>query len=100
MSKVELKAALFDTSGVEWIGGEPPRHILIDKFHRNLESKSELNLYALLEETFDLAEEDVVNINLHFGKREICASVLFTSGFKAWKLLKCRLKEDELEHEN
>ena len=79
-------------SDSNWIRGEPARHILIDQIARR-QIRTELNLYALLEDQFQLSDSDLVSINLlPLNSEKICASVLFVSGFEAWNLAREYLK--------
>lgn len=91
VSRKEFKPAMLEASASssEWIRGEPARHIFIDQISPKLGIKSDLNLYALLEEIFQLSENDLININLHYSSRgTVCASVLFSSGYKAWEIVR------------
>ena len=88
MVSKEFKAAMLEASASEWIRGEPGRHVLIDQISSKLGVKNDLNLYAVLEEAFQLTENDVMNINLCFNEQRVCASVLFASGFKAWEIVR------------
>lgn len=89
----EFKEALMIVSDSNWIRGEPPKHVLIHKISPK-QVKSELNLYARLEEHFQISESDIININLHQVNSEcFCASVLFVSGFKAWEFARSFVKD-------
>ncbi len=84
----EFRQSLLNTSGPEWIRGEPPRHILIEQIPSN-QIRTELNLYALLEDRIQLSDNDIINIQLlSINSEKLCASVLFSSGFKAWDLVR------------
>lgn len=89
----EFKEALMNVSDPQWIRGEPPKHVLIDKISPK-QVKSELNLYARLEDHFQLSENDLVNINLlSINSERLCASVLFVSGYKAWNFVRSFSKD-------
>lgn len=46
-------------------------------------------MYALLEDRFQVSDQDIVNIQLFkINSDRLCASVLFSSGFKAWNLVR------------
>lgn len=84
----ELQPALLIASDSEWIRGEPARHVLIDQISSK-QVRTDLNLYALLEELFNLTVNDVVKINLStVNEAVLCASVLFSSGYKAWECVR------------
>lgn len=85
----DFKPALLIASDSEWIRGEPARHVFIDQISSK-QVRTDLNLYALLEEQFQLSENDIINITLESGsaKETLCASVLFSSGYKAWECVR------------
>lgn len=84
----EFRQATISASDSEWIRGEPPRHIFIDQIPSK-QIRTDLNLYAFLEDRFQLSESDIVQINLFpLNQDRNCASVLFSSGYKAWELLR------------
>lgn len=84
----EFKEALMNFNDSNWIRGEPPKHVLIDKISSK-HVKSELNLYARLEDHFQISENDLSNVNLlQIDSETLCASVLFVSGYKAWEYVR------------
>lgn len=80
-------------SDSKWIRGEPPKHILIDKISPK-QVKSELNLYARLEDHFQISETEIVNVSLlPIDSERLCASILFNSGYKAWEFVRSFSKD-------
>ena len=86
----EFSSVSFSSNCPHWIRGEPARHIFIDQISAK-QVRTDLNLYALLEDFFKLSENEILNINLLSPSNQsdqLCASVLFTSGYKAWELVR------------
>jgi hypothetical protein len=68
-----------------WVRGEPSKHVLVSQISSK-QVRTTLNLYALLEDSFQIRADDIVNINLlPINSDKLCASILFVSGFRAWE---------------
>ena len=59
----EFSSVSFSSNCPHWIRGEPARHIFIDQISAK-QVRTDLNLYALLEDFFKLSENEILNINL------------------------------------